>query len=411
MAWRILLVFLFLLTPLNLMVMSDDDFIPPSQMYLNKLFSYRLANYRDRGQVDFLLMGNSRTKPLNPATLEKYLGKQLHQSVTVHSLAVGGGYFPFYQLVFDALIADKPPKNLILAVSPRDFMRRHPRVNSIRNQLVGTSGYSLSQLPYAQPFGWLEAATADALATFFPILYYRNRGLSLLLPSKLHTWAKPKLGETQSALQKSTWKFLKNITPRDQIAPKNFSDYLDRASRFPESALVLYSGQLDRKAAPVDLWGGNLLLKIPGLERQEKLDRIQMAWDEKIQAKTAAYRQGKGCKDVELFSSSDDDTLPVRFLTTLQTLETNIYFLIVPAMNLEGCENSLAIHEQLVKNLEKLTERFSHVKKVINLNNFFQHSYMDLKHYNDVGEHLTAKAGQQVTIELGQKLVPFMTKH
>ncbi len=289
-------------------------------------------------------------------------------------------------------------------------MRRHPRVNSIRNQLIGTSGYSLSQLPYAQPFRWLEAATADVLATFFPILYYRNRGLSLLLPSELHTWAKPKLGETQSFLQKSTWQFLKNIPPRDQIAPKNFSDYLERASRFPDNALVLYSGQLDHKASPVDSWGGVLWPKISNLERQEKLERIQMVWSEKIQASTAAYRQGKGCENVEMFSNGDD-TLPARFLTTLQALETNIYFLIVPAMNLEGCENSLAIHEQLVRNLEELTERFSHVKKVINLNNFFQHSYMNLKHYSDAGEHLTAKAGQQVTIELGQKLVQFIPKH
>ncbi|MBF0440168.1 MAG: hypothetical protein HQL93_13760 [Magnetococcales bacterium] len=402
---RILLTLLALLFLIgNVGIMSDAPFIPPSKTYLEEQFSYKLFYYRQHPQVDYLIMGNSRSKPLDPATLAQTLAEKMHQPTpVVHSLSVGGGYFPFYATVMNQLIVDHPPKNLILAISPRDFAYRHRLANSIRNKLYSSSGYTLQQIAYASMFQWLESKSADFLAATMPLLYYRNRGLGLLFPTSVRSWAQPQREAHQTFWQKSVWNTIENLESAEQILPANLESWLQRIRSYPKriESLIHWS---PTPGVETDSMGG--ILQPPPLSPEEENKRIQSLAEkwEPLRKSVEEERLNPACPQEFPLENQLGKTIQRRFLAAMQEREIGVYFVIVPALRLEGCENSLAINHEWMNQLAMLQAEFSNVRGIIDMNHAFKHAYTDISHYVDAGEHLTFATGRKVTRQLGEAM-------
>lgn len=402
--WIPLLALLFLAG--NLAILSDEPFIPPSRMFLDPEFSYKYHHYTQRPQVDHLILGNSRSKPLDPTTLSQSLSQPGKPPVTVHSLAVGGGYFPFYHELMNRLIADRPPKTLILSVSPRDFKLRHRLANSIREQLLNSSGHALRVIQYAAFFRWLEAKSADALAATMPLLYYRQRVLALLIPDSLRTWSQPRWGSQQTYWQQAAWKTIQNLETPQSFLPEGPEAWLRRLRGYPErlSALVDWQPPAD---ALVDSFGG--LLPAPPPSPDAETHRAALK-DKQWRDQQPIWEQARldpDCQREFVLEDQRGQTLQRQFLADLQARGTRLFFVIVPAVRLEGCENNLVVQRQWLEQMAILRAEFPNLRGIIDLNRNFTHAYRNPESYGDVGEHLTLEAGRRVTRELAEALRAF----
>ncbi|MBF0164933.1 MAG: hypothetical protein HQM01_10605, partial [Magnetococcales bacterium] len=340
--WILLLGLLFLAG--NLAIQSDEPFIPPSRMFLDPEFSYKWHHYTQRPQVDYLILGNSRSKPLDPNTLAQELSQPGKPPVTVHSLSVGGGYFPFYHELMNRLGADHPPKTLILSVSPRDFKWRHRLANSVREQLLNSSGHALRVIQYAAFFRWLEAKSADSIAATMPLLYYRQRVLALLVPDALRAWSQPRWESKQSYWQQATWKTVQNLETPNSFLPHGPEAWLRRLRGYPErlAALVDWqppAGQL------VDSVGALLPAPLSPDEERQRAELKSQQWRDQ-QPIWEQTRLDPGCQQTFVLEDQRGQTLQRQFLAALQARGIRLFFVIVPAVRLEGCENNRVVQRQ-----------------------------------------------------------------
>ncbi|MBF0214920.1 MAG: hypothetical protein HQM00_15390 [Magnetococcales bacterium] len=388
----------------NLLVISREPFIPPSKFYMDDDFSYRLFHYRNRSPIDYLIIGNSRSKPLDPSVLQTILQEDGRQPVIVHSLSVGGGYFPFYQILMEQLIADRPPRTLLLSVSPRDFRKGYQKAYAIRDDLFNSSGYVLERLNYSSFFKWLEAKSTDFLAAAFPLLYYRNRIFSLLFPNSVHKWAQPKLDQEQTFLQKTVWNSIKNLPLPEDVLPMDGNDWIRRFQSYPQriAALFDWTPTMDNGK----MLSENRSKEIRGTlqESTNPLTLREEQWRQ-YQPTLEMFRQDPACLSEFILEDQREETIQKQFLTDLQHRGIDVYFLIMPAMRLEGCENNIKVNQEWIKQMQFLQNQFPNILGIIDLNKLFRHSFSRIVDYGDQGEHLSVEAGVKVTRQLGEALL------
>ena len=397
---------LALFLALNVAFIAPGSFIPPAKFFLNERFSYKLHSYRALPTVDLLIMGNSRADCcLDPHIFAKILSKSWNRdSVSVHSLTTGGGYFPFYSELLTNILQDQPPKRLLLSISPRDFNQREGRSTKVQNRLLATSGYTLNAIPYAGLFHWLEGRLADSLAATFPFLYYRSRTLAALIPDALASWARPQRGNKKQFWRRSVWQAIGNLPLKESILPENMDEFQRRLASYPKRLKTLGGRQPDNNKI-VD---SNGWWQVP--ERiSQPLAKRQAAWNDfGYQEKRQKMRHGKLCER-EFKLDERPEALHHPLLQYLEEKKVTVFLAQLPALWLEGCENNYAANEQLQKYLPKLKERYKNIAGIFDLNHNFAHSRLDLKHYTDLGEHMNRATGAEVSQELGRLIADSTT--
>lgn len=378
----------------NAAVIPSDPFIPPSRFFLNETFTYKLARYKEKESVDLVIMGNSRVDCcIDPGVMAATLEKSWKRPVTVQTLTTGGGYFPFYNEVLTRLLRDQPPKRLLLGLNPRDFNRNEGRVTKVLNRLQRSSGHILDAIPYASFFHWLEGRLADSLAAAFPVLYYRSRTLAGLIPEPLAAWARPRYDEEPGFWKQSIWNALTNLPMQEQVFPRDGADYLARLKSYP-GRLGTLTGWRPPKWVIVDERGW-WVDEDPG--RHFPLEELQAVWDrQEAEGMHAHFRDGAYC-DKTYQLNDGPDALHRSLFRYLDRLGVEVWLALGPAKWLEGCENNRRVNAQLQAHLQTLKEEHASIRGIIDLNNDFDHPWLDMTHYNDHGEHMMRAPGAEVS--------------
>jgi hypothetical protein len=392
----VLFSFIFGIFLLNLFLMPIEEFIPPSQKILNDVFAYKYWYYEHKPQQDYLIMGNSRThKGVNPDVFAQQMSKQSNNQVSAHSLSTGGGYFPFYHEVLTFLIKDHLPKNLILGVSPRDFNVLENRNNKVKNILQRSSGYQLKRIPYKDPFNSLEKYLTNLHSVILPALYYKTHLESLIFNTQSYdlTDSQSKLGW----LANRWFRQLQTMVPIHLKIPQADLSLSKRLKVYFDRFVYAFDWEPTKKHLANEngalMWfyeketEAQLLLKTMELQKE---------WEALRAEHGDRYRTSDYCK-THLQLDNRNTTLHMDLFRFLERKGVQVYLVLIPALYLEGCENNYAFNEQLITYLNTLKEQFPNIQEVIDLNQNFNHQFMDISHYEDVGEHLNQKSSTKVS--------------
>lgn len=383
---------------LNILTIPDDrEFIPPEHYYLSDLFSYKLWHYRNQPAPDILLMGNSRSNSgLDPAVIARTLSQKLCAPVTVGSLSIQGGFFPFYFEVVRTLIADRPPKMLVLGVSPRDFNSLEIRSEEVRIALASTSGHQLDGLPYHEPFLWMEKKFTDLYAAFLPGLYYRTHLKSLFFKnysSKSEGLLDRYQGQLRGMIpMRADWKHLFS----SQRLKQNFSLYLTSIAFF-----------FHWRPDPTKHVEPNGSLIIPAESQPQRQERLIAQQEEFARFRKDERQLRHGDVSAAAKLADSESAAHMRFFEFLRQRGVDVYLVLLPAIKMEGYENNITFNTQLTTYLRSLPSRFSNIKGVIDINNAFQHPFMQFDYYSDL-EHLSPKGADLVSEQVGQNLAGFL---
>ena len=386
----------------NVVAIEDGAFIPPSQFFGSPEFSYRYYWYRQRPQVDAIILGNSRTRSgIDPSALSEALSTRLGQPVIVQSLAAAGGYFPFYRDVVEEALRGRRVKAVVLGLSPRDLNLNHPQTEAVREKLVASSGYKLAHVPYFEPFRRLEALIADVTAALMPALANRDRVLSALWPFSSH-------------LAPDGWTLVQKILNRDfetvrtqraDALPRDWQAVRRRLSNYPQRLSSTLNWRPRSGDGNVDEWGSEMSVPpTTPAELEEHTASLEAKWNALQRGQLNEWRFGAACS-----ADFAIDTRPAspqeRFFQLVASYGVSVFIVIPPAISFGNCEDSLAIHQQMVKYLQGVSARYSNVKTVIDLNHGFRHDFMSFGYFSDL-EHMNRKGAAVVSRQLALQLVP-----
>ena len=331
-----------------------ETFVPPSRLFLNARFARKYELYMETPKPDVLILGNSRSMAaLLPQVIEA------EASLTVRSLAAGGGFFPFYRTVLTELIPDNLPRTLVLCLSPRDLQRDYRRYET-RLALVRSSAYQLRKTPYSEPFHTVEQTLGDLHALVLPAFYYKTELLDRLRNRDLS----------------GLWEF-----------PMRSSQYFVRFEDFLRwHTQPLSLSELHNRFEEIT----------PLLSREKK---------QEIYEKNFRGYRDRSLREVVLW----DDPLadPERTMAFLASRDVRVIIAVLPAVMMEGSENNREFYTRFVKHLEHWRLKYSNVAAVLDINNKNDHAYMDPDLYTDL-EHMTYDAAVKFSSDFAH-LAPLNT--
>lgn len=385
-----------LLGGFSLFLAAGASRVPPSAWFLNEEFSARLWEYRHKPQQDYLILGNSRSMDgIDPNTLAKTLSGAKGGPVSVHSLGVGGGFFPFYYEQVTGLIPDRLPKTVILGVSPRDFSRHDYRKNKVRDLLLKSSGYRLMREPYIRPVAWLEGWLTDLLAGLFPALQYRTRVAENLFEFKPLPTGVAGLSELTGLLLPSgaTYPSLREWSS-GELAKTSVAGLLaDYRARLKTiwGARPAFGGEVDNNG-----W------TCRGRTTEEHRARAKAKHRDWLAGDHRKFRFSERCPQTYGLETRPGSAQR-RFFDYLAERGVKLVLVLMPALKLEACENSQAVNVILKEYLETLPRDYPNILGTIDLNNNFNHPYSDPALYKDL-EHLNCDGAALVSAVLGQRI-------
>jgi hypothetical protein len=94
----------------------------------------------------------------------------------------------------------------------------------------------------------------------------------------------------------------------------------------------------------------------------------------------------------------------LKLLCYLERQGVDVVLCTVPAMKLEGLENSQSYGEAFASAARELVTDHRALYS-IDLHNDFQNSYQDLSNYVDMGEHFSGLVAERVSIDLADNLL------
>ncbi len=396
---------------LSLLIMpTDQGVVPPSRFFINAGFSQRYASFLKKPRQDYVFLGNSRALAgLEPASFSRTLSQLEGRPVRAHSLAVEGGFFPVYYEIVKTLMAGRLSRNLVVGIGPRDFNRHEYRKERVRDLLVGSSGYRLLSLPYASPSRWLEGHAADLMSALLPALVYRSQIMEYYLnwrtlklgeapagqaPSKLTTLASFILTEVKLPLLKP----LAFASPRESLKEKLYA-YFRR-----------WRNLWRWRPWACDIMGPDgfrVCRRVSAAERRRRSARVRQMWRRRRDKEGDRFHGGDYCR--RRFSlDSRPGSYAWRLLEYLHERGVGVYFVLLPALELEGCENHPRVQGQVMEYLRGLRRRFPNIRGVIDLNRNFQHPFYDPRWFDDL-EHLNCPGARAVSRELARKIHSLQT--
>ncbi len=398
---------LILVWGLSLLVMpADQGVVPPSRFFINSGFSQRYATFLAKPRQDYVFLGNSRALAgLMPSAFAHTLSRLEGRPVRAHSLAVEGGFFPVYYEIVKTLMAGRLPCNLVVGIGPRDFNLYEYRQNKVRNLLVASSGYRLLGLPYASPSRWLEGHIADFMSALLPAMVYRSQVIAALVEFPQITLWDPPPGQAPRIWHLAASFLLPELSlpvPRPgwwrQFGPSGLGNKL--------RAYFLRWRNL-RRWQP---WTGDIMgpdgfrvcRRVSAAERRQRSARVRSLWRRRRKREGRRFHQGEYC--LRRFSlGGRPGSYSWRFLDYLQEQGVGVYFVLLPALELEGCENHPRVQAQVMDYLRGLRRRFPNIRGVIDLNRGFRHRFYDPRWFDDL-EHLNCAGAREVSRELAREI-------
>lgn len=385
----------FWLVSLFLMPMDVDlnRYVPPSELFLNEAFSGKYWYYRHRPAPDFLILGNSRIDAaLIPGIIAAELQHKYGRSFRVSSLSTGGGYFPFYQEILTTLLdRNQLPRNIILGVSPRDFNRHESRRFSVAEFLKSSSGYNLRRIPYAEPFHTIEAKLADVSALILPGFFYSSRvGTQLFrqresLPDIAVFRNFPRIQAIVNKWHKDALMMIPTASGLAALAGFPFPQRI----RFYFGRFRTAFGWDPGRMGLVDPDGSNSAkvdYSVFAKRKSEALAKQRALFNpDQAGSPYPDYRYGKDFKP-EIDIWDDPAGAPEKTLKFLAKHNVGVYFVLPPAYVLEGWENNEYFNDLLKHYLVDLQKRYPNVGQIIDINNNFDHPFLDPDMYYDM-EH------------------------
>ncbi len=388
----------------NLLLMpveSSHEYVPPSKMFLEPSFAYRLFTYRTSTPADLVIAGNSRTGAgLDPDILAKDLDPA--GGYRAHNLAVGGGFFPFYELLFTELLEDDLPPRVILGISPRDFNRLDPRHPEVARALQASTGYQLERSPYFPPTRVMEGFLTDLHATLLPGFFYRSQwaGEETLPPSR---FTRPKWmpWNLWSALDQYDREFRQNVRIR-LPGPVSRDGTTGRLGGYLGRFGALFGWRPPEGFLDLTRAGGSAVLLEPAEVSRARRERLDKEWAEYQRLRAPGERFGSECVGRAELDDGPDNGHD-RLLDYFDEQGTDLVVVLLPAMVLEGCENSLAFNHAVKGLLRRLQLHHRSLSAVIDINGDFDHQYMRPDLYSDL-EHLTPEGARLVSVDVAERL-------
>jgi len=380
----------------NVAMMPPGRFIPPSRFFVNSDFTYKYDFLLRRGRIDYLVLGNSRTRAaIDPAVFADSLGKTFDRDISAHTLAVGGGYFPFYNAVVRDLIPDNMPRAIVLGVSPRDFNQKESRRFKVFNAMRKSSGFRLGNTPYAEPARSVEQKLADLTAALLPAVYYRENSLRMIVPEWLLNSVRPSLGVTQSAFKSHLWQQLAFATKDEPIFPQSSDEAFDRLLSFPQRFRLGLNWSAEHQGE-IDANGFEVRELEPEAARNERTALLKKKWQTMNSDGTVRkYRRSDFC-DPYIGLDTGPGSAHRAFLDFVTGQSIPVYLVFLPAIWLEDCENNVAFNQQILGHLRDLEKEYDGSLRVIDLNNAFEHNFKDEGFYSDL-EHFRREYIEEVT--------------
>ncbi|TAN44590.1 MAG: hypothetical protein EPN26_16685 [Rhodospirillales bacterium] len=125
--------------------------------------------------------------------------------------------------------------------------------------------------------------------------------------------------------------------------------------------------------------------------RADLAERQLAAWKKiRNDGTFSEYRTSPLCqREVELDERHDSEFIQFLDFATGKNVEVQLVFL--PAIWLESCENNLAFNRQIMDYVNSVAARYDGRVRVIDMNNGFDHAFLDVRHYSDL-EHFTPES-------------------
>ena len=333
------------------MPMDSTPYVPPSELYYNRAWAIRYRRYRTTPHVDLLILGNSRAaNGLDPEIIERETG------LVTRSLAAGGGFFPFYEAVLTEMIPDHLPRTVLLGLSPRDLRDHTFRMERPKAALMNSPAFQM-KTPYAEPFNTIEKRLGDLYALVLPALYHRT--------------------EFVARLKRRDLSGLAELCPRIRAYFARFK----AAARWWSGALPVEPDRVETRP--------------PGDRRQAYESIFRTYRDRALDANAPKIWAG---------ADAPGDSL-VRWLADEGV---DVIIIVPPAVMMEGWENNRTFYRQFRRRLDDWADTYGNVRSVIDMNNNFDHPYLDWGLYIDL-EHLTPEGASIVSSDLARRIKALST--
>jgi hypothetical protein len=342
----------------------DERFLVPSRMFHTEDWSVRYWDYlRSEPRSSVLLLGNSRTlHGLRPWDVQAAL-ERAGVGLKVHSLATGGGFPPFYDLLVRRMIPkDKLPRAVILGLSPRDVNRLEGRAKRNLGYLTGSPAY---QARFTDTLNRAEIALRDFYASALPLVYFKTELREMMFGYRSLPWNSG--SGTSPALQRYSANLAKLWT-------FDVDGYL---RSFAGKPIVDPDFSPDAKAK----------------YREEIAE-----W---LSSPRGGSKRLEPVRSFEVDGRSDSELR--RLLGTLEAWDIPVVLTVPPAIRLEDYENNLQVYEAFLESLAGLRRSRRNVLAVVDLNEKFDHEFLDASLYTD-GEHATEEGSRLFSARLIERL-------